>query len=351
MYRSQITQQPNQIPPNLTQKTYVYQQRVNMATKATSTISKSGAIFFSSLCASTFGLGCWQAKRYFEKVELVEERIQQLAQDPLTLIQNAKCTLEERKAMLHHLAKESLSSTTTTTIKENLKEEEEEEDGLDLGYRPLMVQGVFRHEDAVLVGPRGPPLGAISSSGPNSGRSSGGMSSSPQGYFLITPLDRNDKKGTILVNRGWIPMHLVKKQKTHSNDNTNKNNINNGNNSHEIPTPWLEPKGIVTVIGVQSKTEQPKFMSPIHDDKKNPRQLLWFDRDAIETKTHTKGLYPLLMTETLEEENTSVPIKPSKQSVGEFKVTPSTHAGYALTWFGLSGAGMVMTRKLLTKGR
>ena len=330
-----------------------------MTTKATSTISKSGAIFFSSLCASTFGLGCWQAKRYFEKVELVEERTQQLAQDPFTLIQNAKCTLEERKAMLHHLAKESLSSTTT--IKENQKEEEEEEEeeGLDFGYRPLMVQGVFRHEDAVLVGPRGPPLGAISSSGPNSGRSSGGMSSSPQGYFVITPLDRNDDRGTILVNRGWIPMHLVKKQKNDSNDNTNHININNGNNNnsnnnHEIPTPWLEPKGIVTVIGVQSKTEQPKFMSPIHDDKKNPRQLLWFDRDAIETKTHTKGLYPLLMTETLEDEensNTSVPIKPSKQSVGEFKVTPSTHAGYALTWFGLSSAGMVMTRKLLTKGR
>ena len=345
-----------------------------MTTKATATISKSGAIFFSSLCASTFGLGCWQAKRYFEKVELVEERAHQLAQDPLALIQNAKCTLEERKAMLHHLAKESSSSTSTNTstnistnnnhniIKdENQKENDphHQQESLDLGHRPFMVQGVFRHEDAVLVGPRGPPLGAISSSGPNSGRSSGGMSSSPQGYFVITPLDRNDKKGTILVNRGWIPMHLVKQQKNDSNDNTNHININNGNNNnsnnnHEIPTPWLEPTGIVTVIGVQSKTEQPKFMSPIHDDKKNPRQLLWFDRDAIETKTHTKGLYPLLMTETLEDEensNTSVPIKPSKQSVGEFKVTPSTHAGYALTWFGLSSAGMVMTRKLLTKGR
>lgn len=44
----------------------------------------------------------------------------------------------------------------------------------------LKVRGQFRHEDEVLVGPRGPPPAAISATGPNSGRSAGGMSSSPQ---------------------------------------------------------------------------------------------------------------------------------------------------------------------------
>lgn len=321
----------------------------HVATATTSSsISKTGALFFSSLCASTFGLGCWQAKRYFEKIDLVQERAVQLAQDPIPLIQNAKCTLEEKRFVLQSLAKGSSSVSSSMAVKEE-KDLKERTTHDDLGYRPFMVQGVFRHEDSVLVGPRGPPLGAISSSGPNSGRSSGGMSSSPQGYFLITPLDRNHtngKRSTILVNRGWIPMHLVKMH-------------NQQNNDKKSTKPWVESKGIVTVIGIQSKTEQPKFMSPVHDDKKHPRQLLWFDRNAIETKTHTKGQYPLLMTETLEEEQNdkknavsqSIPIKPSKQSVGEFKVTPSTHAGYALTWFGLSGAGMFMTRKLITRGR
>lgn len=318
------------------------------ATKSNTNISKTGALFFSSLCASTFGLGCWQAKRYFEKIDLVQERAVQLAQDPIPLIPNAKCTLEERRFMLQSLAKESFSSSSMAVKEEEDLKERTTQD--DLGYRPFTVQGVFRHEDSVLVGPRGPPLGAIASSGPSSGRSSGGMSSSPQGYFLITPLDRNHnngRKSTILVNRGWIPMHLIKMYNQQNND------------EKKSTKPWVEPKGIVTVIGIQSKTEQPKFMSPIHDDKKHPRQLLWFDRNAIEIKTRTEGQYPLLMTETLEEEHDdkknavsqSIPIKPSRQSVGEFKVTPSTHAGYALTWFGLSGAGMFMTRKLITRGR
>ena len=47
-------------------------------------------------------------------------------------------------------------------------------------FRPVYVEGTFHHDKEVLVGPRGPPPGAISATGPNSGRSSGGMSSSPQ---------------------------------------------------------------------------------------------------------------------------------------------------------------------------
>ena len=45
------------------------------------------------------------------------------------------------------------------------------------------------------------------------------------------------------------------------------------------------------------------------------------------------------------------PVQPPLETVGEFKVTPMIHAGYAFTWFGLASAGVVMTRKLITKGR
>lgn len=47
----------------------------------------------------------------------------------------------------------------------------------------------------------------------------------------------------------------------------------------------------------------------------------------------------------------SFPVQPPLETVGEFKVTPAIHAGYAATWFGLASAGIVMTRKLITKGR
>lgn len=45
------------------------------------------------------------------------------------------------------------------------------------------------------------------------------------------------------------------------------------------------------------------------------------------------------------------PLQPPVDSVAEFKTTPMIHAGYAATWFGLSGAGLYMTRMLITRGR
>lgn len=49
--------------------------------------------------------------------------------------------------------------------------------------------------------------------------------------------------------------------------------------------------------------------------------------------------------------NTLFPVQPPVEAIGEYKVSPMVHAGYAFTWFGLSGAGIYMTRKLITRGR
>ena len=96
-------------------------------------------------------------------------------------------------------------------------------------------------------------------------------------------------------------------------------------------------------------------MSPPHNPKE-PRQLLWLDRIAIEKLTDTSGAAPLLLKQTAEgkaneENDISFPVKPNKETVGEFKVSPSTHVGYAATWYGLATAGVFMTRKLITRGR
>jgi cytochrome oxidase assembly protein ShyY1 len=45
------------------------------------------------------------------------------------------------------------------------------------------------------------------------------------------------------------------------------------------------------------------------------------------------------------------PVQPPLETVGELKLTPMVHASYAFTWFGLAGAGVFMTRKLITRGR
>ncbi len=46
-------------------------------------LGTGGKIFFSSLCLITFGLGVWQTQRYFEKVDMVHKRQEDLALDPI----------------------------------------------------------------------------------------------------------------------------------------------------------------------------------------------------------------------------------------------------------------------------
>lgn len=104
-------------------------------------LSPLGKVFFGSLCGGTFALGCWQTSRYFEKEELVKQREQDLALPPRPF---------------------DRQNYNTASLQRQV------------------IKGKFVHDQEVLVGPRGPPPGAMASTGPSSGRSEGGMSSSPQ---------------------------------------------------------------------------------------------------------------------------------------------------------------------------
>ena len=110
-------------------------------------LNLGGRVFFGGLCVGTFGLGCWQTQRFFEKQEQVKQREADLLLDPLPLLLD------------------------------------NDNDSLLLGVGSLRrqrVHGVYRHSHEILIGPRGPPPGAMASTGPSSGRGGGGMSSSPQ---------------------------------------------------------------------------------------------------------------------------------------------------------------------------
>ena len=58
----------------------------------------------------------------------------------------------------------------------------------DFDYRRVYATGVFRHDQEMLIGPR--------------------VHDGKDGYLVVTPLQREDKGSTILVNRGWIPKKL-----------------------------------------------------------------------------------------------------------------------------------------------
>lgn len=129
---------------------------------------------------------------------------------------------------------------------------------------------------------------------------------------------------------------------------------------------------------------EPRFITPVHDYTKRPLQLFWVDGLALkaiaEITSEEEVALLVQVLDTNENENEiknddknndtttsssssstananangallAYPLQPPVASISEFKTTPSVHVGYATTWFGLSGAGLYMTKKLITKGR
>jgi cytochrome oxidase assembly protein ShyY1 len=101
-----------------------------------------------------------------------------------------------------------------------------------------------------------------------------------------------------------------------------------------------------------------------HDYSKRPLQLFWMDGLALqaiagqaedeETTLLTEIIEPGTNQDEQQQQHQSTkkyPRRPALETLAEFKTTPVIHAGYAVTWYGLSIAGVYMTRKLITRGR
>lgn len=84
-------------------------------------------------------------------------------------------------------------------------------------------------------------------------------------------------------------------------------------------------------VGVSNSSLRPLIMTAVQSDNDNG------DNNDNNKK---KPTYPPMW-----------PVQPTASKVGEFKVSPAVHAGYACTWYGLSAAGVYMTKKLITRGR
>lgn len=58
----------------------------------------------------------------------------------------------------------------------------------DFDYRRVYATGRLRHDQEMLIGPR--------------------IHDGRNGYLVVTPLERDDRASTVLVNRGWISKKL-----------------------------------------------------------------------------------------------------------------------------------------------
>jgi len=364
---------------------------------ATSTVGKklgtTGKVFFGGLCVGTFGLGCWQLERLLEKWDAIEDRDQQLAMAPIRYG-------SDRVGLggSDGIGIGDVYQTSATSSEEH-------------PYRRRLLRGRFRHDREVLIGPRGAPPGVrlpvsglsakqqqqqqrSGRSGSGSGGGSGGtattasgMQPGPQGFYVLTPLEVQPEHsssnsgggggsgGVVWVNRGWVPKTVVPgADRSYSrNDLVQKAKIEA--ELRNAPPAWNRPGGQVELTAVVSKPEKPRFITPEHDYSKRPLQLFWIDGLALKaiaadlmTPEERERAETSLVTQVVDDDDENnedenedqrathqplllYPLQPPVASVGAFKTIPSVHMGYAATWFGLSGAGWYMTRKLITKGR
>lgn len=322
-------------------------------------IGTSGKVFFGSLCVGTFGLGCWQMERLLMKWDAIEDREAQLKLDPVRY----------GSMQLNQLVGDDQLSQSQTQP-----------------YRQRLLRGRFRHDKEVLVGPRGAPPGVqmpvsglSAKKNPKKTTAAGGMQPGPQGFYVLTPMEisfehdaaaTNNGSGatpsTVWINRGWIPRTVVPgADRTHyKNDPVQKARMDH---LLKQPVGWNRPRGMLDVKAVLSKAEKPRFITPEHDYSKRPLQLFWMDGlalKAIAAEMYTpedlaSNSETAMVVQVVDDgdsnENSEgpllYPLQPPVSSISNFKTTPATHVGYAATWFGLSGAGLYMTRKLITKGR
>lgn len=270
-------------------------------------LSRTGQVFFGGLCVGTFGLGTWQTKRYFEKIQLIQERQNALQKEPVTQF--------------------------------NLQEIQQQPNN----FCQLRLHGRFDHRHEFLVGPRGPPPGALP-------ETAAGVSSAPQGYFVLTPLKLSTTGETVLVNRGWVPRAMV----IPDNRRSPSNNNNNTSNTKNDLLQWERPE-TVDLVAVPSRPETPKsLLVAQHDFQVTPPRLFWYDQVAMQAAAGLPLEPPTLMVTAVQQQQQShdrsqLPLRPPVERVGDFKVTPATHVGYATTWYGLSLAGVYMTRMLLKR--
>ena len=204
----------------------------------------SGKIFFGSLCAGTFGLGCWQLDRLLQKWDAIDERTEQLGTPPVRYRNDAQPRA--------------------------------------LPYRRRLLRGRLRHDKEVLIGPRGAPPGVrmpVSGLSAAKNKANGtatatvsGMQPGPQGFYVLTPMEVADDgsnatraSSVVWVNRGWVPKTMVPgaNRPHYKNDPVRRAQL-----EEELrkPVGWNRPEGVVELTAIVCKPES-EFLDRIGSDR------------------------------------------------------------------------------------
>jgi surfeit locus 1 family protein len=192
--------------------------------------------------------------------------------------------------------KENLIATVSARVKETpqLLPAYAESLSLDMQreeYRPYIAEGRFLRQHEVQV---------------YTVLSDAKGSFSGAGYWVLTPLQRNDGS-IVIVNRGFVP--LEKKEPASRRES--------------------QPEGQWRITGLLRTPEQTNFFTPANDPKRNA----WYSRNPAEIGRafDLKNVLPFMLDATGDYRARQLP-QPNETKVS----FTNNHLGYALTWYGLA---------------
>ena len=162
----------------------------------------------------------------------------------------------------------------------------------DWEYRRVRVTGQFQHQNEAYIGPR---------------LYTGADGQQRQGVHVLTPLVRDDGAGTVLIDRGWVPL------------------------DRRDPATRAEGQayGSVTVTAIARLPQDRGFMQPDNDPV--TRNFFWLDMKALAGIAGVEQLAPLVLQADYAANAGGLPI--GGRTIVALK---NDHLAYALTWYGLA---------------
>lgn len=264
----------------------------------TKNTDKLGIFIFSSISLGAGCLGVWQYRRYYWKVQIIDETCKKFKESPVV----------------------APSSLSQLDLFEFVKAKNGEQ---------IKVEGEFQHDKEVLLGPRSAPAGLL-------GPVAQGMATNPQGYFVITPFYTKDRN-IYFINRGWVPKALAPRDWYHPtgvvkltvccSSEEKANTFSPKNDFQSKKLIWLESSSLILASGLGEECKPAIILELIEDEEKPTSMTL---------VPAGKQQYPIAR-----------PPQPSQVHY----VTPITHAVYSVTWFSLALAGLVMTYIKFRRGK
>eukprot|EP00941_MAST-03F_sp_MAST-3F-sp1_P001446 g1446.t1 len=301
--------------------------------KMTPVVRRLGAVVFSGLSMTTFGLGTWQFKRYYEKSDTIAARKELLYSLPRSV-----------SSLFEEPVKEVLKDTTLWTERRK-QAERDHRDGL---FQRFRCEG--KYEDGVaLLGPRAPPKLSAAYEDRRPG-------AEKNGFYIYSPFRCKDGR-QIVVCRGWVPTSQMKsttatlweaaKDPQRSSVKAVTGVTRRGEERGRFsPDPeldkgrhfWLDMKAIAEGFGVKEEKMKAIFLDVVPEGEEclesagggESSWWWWWLSGKNEGEKKDKQM------DAFRKSGGFIPVAKPLDAHMDFYVTRGTHAGYSATWYSLS---------------